>query len=457
MTKPNVRFVAAAAAPVVILMSGLWLWGCGGAGERAAGPVDTAAPPADSPVAGAAAEASRLAGTRWRLVEIQSMDDAQGTTKAEDPSLYTMWLKDDGTVAMRLNCNRAMGTWKAEPSSDPANGRFEFGPLAGTRALCPPPSLDERVTAQAQYVRGFLLKDGRLHLSLMADGGILVWEPDTDVPFETIADEELEAAIRKASPSYTKNVVEAAGATGRGRYVYSRIDLNGDGRDETFVYLLGPSFCGTGGCNLLLFTRGADGYALVNEFPISRTPVVVAPTKTEGWSDVFKLESGGGAKPSYAKYVFDGKQYVERERMPAVNAPEGVAVLAGEPAFDMGIRLEPAEAAAPGSGPSAPAPSPTGFATVCGVSVGGTDYRYRCTVEGVAPGESGSTVLHFPDNTVTIAWRADGKATATFEGMVPKDITVTTANGVTRFPFDDKVYFYASDRAKAAEQLKSLR
>jgi hypothetical protein len=37
--------------------------------------------------------------------------------------------------------------------------------------------LDERVTGQAQYVRSFLLKDGRLHLSLMADGGIFVWEP----------------------------------------------------------------------------------------------------------------------------------------------------------------------------------------------------------------------------------------------------------------------------------------
>jgi len=31
--------------------------------------------------------------------------------------------------------------------------------------------------AQAPYVRAYLLRNGRLHLSLMADGGILVWEP----------------------------------------------------------------------------------------------------------------------------------------------------------------------------------------------------------------------------------------------------------------------------------------
>jgi len=97
-------------------------------------------------------------------------------------------LNSDGTVRMRLDCNRATGTWSAQPGADGSSGRFEFGPLAGTRALCPPPRLDEQVTRQAQYVRSFLLKDGRLHLSLMADGGIFVWEPLTETPFETAPD-----------------------------------------------------------------------------------------------------------------------------------------------------------------------------------------------------------------------------------------------------------------------------
>jgi hypothetical protein len=34
---------------------------------------------------------------------------------------------------------------------------------------------------------------------------------------------------------------------------------------------------------------------------------------------------------------------------------------------------------------------------------------------------------------------------------------VSTVDGVTRFTFEDKVYFYASDRATAAAQLKTLR
>ena len=120
-----------------------------------------------------------LAGTSWRLVEFQSMDDAIGTTTPGEPSQYTMTLNADGTVAMQLNCNRANGTWTAEPSADGMSGSFVFGPLAMTRAFCPPPSMDQSLATQAGSVRSFVLRDGRLYLSLMADGGIVVWEPDT--------------------------------------------------------------------------------------------------------------------------------------------------------------------------------------------------------------------------------------------------------------------------------------
>ena len=104
------------------------------------------------------------------------MDDAIGSTRVADPSQYTMRLNADGSVALRLNCNSAAGTWSAEAATDPSSGRFEFGPLAATMASCPPPGVDEQVTRQAPYVRSYLLKDGRLYLSLMADGGIFVWE-----------------------------------------------------------------------------------------------------------------------------------------------------------------------------------------------------------------------------------------------------------------------------------------
>ena len=123
--------------------------------------------------------ANPLTETAWRLVEIQSMDDAIGTVRPDDPSLYTMRLSGDSTVTMHLNCNQASGTWSIKPGAGSESGSFEFGPLAVTRALCPPPSLDERIARDAEYVRSYMLKDGRLSLSLMADGGIYIWEPDS--------------------------------------------------------------------------------------------------------------------------------------------------------------------------------------------------------------------------------------------------------------------------------------
>ncbi len=141
-----------------------------------------------------------LAGTSWRLVRFQSMDDAIGEIVPGDPSAYTMTLSADGSVQMQLNCNRAMGTWSVEPASDGISGAFTFGPLATTRALCPPPSMDDRIARDAQWVRGFLLRDGQLHLSLMADGGIYSWESAPgdagDVPFAAEPDPELEDALR---------------------------------------------------------------------------------------------------------------------------------------------------------------------------------------------------------------------------------------------------------------------
>ncbi len=118
-----------------------------------------------------------LSGTSWQLLEFRSMDDAIGIQRPKDPALYTMQLNANGTVSMRLNCNRANGTWSIKPADDGTSGHFEFGPLAITHALCPQPSMDDQFATHAPYIRGFLLKNGRLYLSLVADGGIYAWQP----------------------------------------------------------------------------------------------------------------------------------------------------------------------------------------------------------------------------------------------------------------------------------------
>lgn len=117
-----------------------------------------------------------LAGTAWQLHAIQSMDDAQGTTRIADPERFTLRFGADGRASLRLDCNRGTGAWKLTPAGD-GTGSIEFGPIAATRALCAPPHLDERIARDLAYVRGYLLKDGKLFLTLKADGGIYEWHP----------------------------------------------------------------------------------------------------------------------------------------------------------------------------------------------------------------------------------------------------------------------------------------
>jgi para-nitrobenzyl esterase len=114
--------------------------------------------------------ASDLGGTSWQLVQFQSGDGTVLTP--DDPAKYTIAFTAEGQVSMRIDCNRGRGTWTSEEPN-----QLIFGPIATTRALCPPSSLFDRVVRDFPFVRSYVLQDGHLFLSLMADGGIYEFEP----------------------------------------------------------------------------------------------------------------------------------------------------------------------------------------------------------------------------------------------------------------------------------------
>jgi hypothetical protein len=98
------------------------------------------------------------------------MDDS--TYTPDDPSGYTVAFDADQTVTIVSDCNRANGTW-----ASPGPNQLTFGPLASTKVLCPPGSLDERFRAQFEWVRSYVLRNGNLHLATMADGAIIEFTP----------------------------------------------------------------------------------------------------------------------------------------------------------------------------------------------------------------------------------------------------------------------------------------
>lgn len=113
---------------------------------------------------------SDLAGTSWQLVKFQSSDDS--TLTPDDKSKYTIMFGIDGRVSVRLDCNRGRGTWKSTKPN-----QLRFGPLALTRAKCPPGSLHDQIAKNWKFVRSYVIKEGHLFLSLMADSGIYEFEP----------------------------------------------------------------------------------------------------------------------------------------------------------------------------------------------------------------------------------------------------------------------------------------
>lgn len=115
-------------------------------------------------------------GTTWQLLSIESMSDEQPTTTIDDSQKYTVTFGDDGRAGFRVDCNRGNSTWKAEAAATDS-GSLTFGPIALTKMMCPQPSSDAKVAAALGQVRSYLLSDGKLHLSMEADSGIMHWEP----------------------------------------------------------------------------------------------------------------------------------------------------------------------------------------------------------------------------------------------------------------------------------------
>lgn len=74
----------------------------------------------------------------------------------------------------------------------------------------------------------------------------------------------------------------------------------------TFVYLMGPHYCGSGGCTLLVLSPlDAGGYRLLGKIPITRPPVMMLDTTTDGMPDLAVGVSGGGAASRQAVLRYD--------------------------------------------------------------------------------------------------------------------------------------------------------
>jgi heat shock protein HslJ len=111
----------------------------------------------------AAAGDALLTGNVWRWTETVMNDDTH--IKPDAPERYTLEFQPGGMVAVRADCNRGSGSYLLNGSA------LSFGPLAMTRAMCPPGSKDADFLRGLANVQGQLFRGDDLVLALKLDSG----------------------------------------------------------------------------------------------------------------------------------------------------------------------------------------------------------------------------------------------------------------------------------------------
>ena len=101
------------------------------------------------------------------------------------------------------------------------------------------------------------------------------------------------------------------------RFSYALFDLNGDGQKEAIIHLVGPGWCGSGGCPTLILRPAGKNYQEVCGILITRAPIKVLAARTKGWHNISVFVAGGGISPGYeAELRFDGAKYPRNPSMP---------------------------------------------------------------------------------------------------------------------------------------------
>jgi hypothetical protein len=71
-------------------------------------------------------------------------------------------------------------------------------------------------------------------------------------------------------------------------------DLNGDGRPDAIVLMSGPTWCGSGGCTMLVF-RGVDnGFEFFSKSTVTSEPIRISKKRVHGWRTLIVHSKGKG-------------------------------------------------------------------------------------------------------------------------------------------------------------------
>ena len=92
-------------------------------------------------------------------------------------------------------------------------------------------------------------------------------------------------------------------------FTYALVDLNDDGILDAVVLINDHTYCGSGGCTMLVVVGSSVGFKVLSSSTIIREPISVLPESRFKWHTLAAHVAGGGAKPGVVLLRFDGKRY----------------------------------------------------------------------------------------------------------------------------------------------------
>jgi uncharacterized protein len=152
-----------------------------------------------------------------------------------------------------------------------------------------------------------MTKFGKVQMAALLATGCLRAQANVDLPATVLT-----TLARK----YTAPETET-------RYFDASVDLNGDGRPEFVVYIVGPMVCGSGGCPLVVFTPSRTGYRQVAAISVSQPPIRVSKRSSHRWRNLIVGVSGGGAKAGHVELAYNGKKYPSNPTVPPAKRING--------------------------------------------------------------------------------------------------------------------------------------
>jgi len=94
------------------------------------------------------------------------------------------------------------------------------------------------------------------------------------------------------------------------RYASAFVDLDGDNQPEVIVYIVGETWCGSGGCRMIVLKAKGSSYEVMSATSVTRLPIRVLDGESHGWHNISVWVQGGGIQPGYeAELSFNGQSY----------------------------------------------------------------------------------------------------------------------------------------------------